>query len=235
MRRSAPDHRRRPVRLHDRDYSRPGPYYVTVVTKDRECLFGRVERGRMELNEIGERVVESWKWLAEQFEYVDLDAFVVMPNHLHGLIRLKPIRTIGYGETESTNADRPSRAPSASGLDGSSVGKGGQLTKGGGLRKPLGQLIGAFKTVSTKRINALRDNPGDVIWQRGFHERVIRAGSELARVCQYIVENPINWSEDAENPAHEDEDNSAHLAAQFTAPCRGGSRTALRPRPRRFV
>ena len=165
-----------------------------------------------------------------------------MPNHLHGLIRLKPIRTAGYGEAEPTNADRPSRTPYASGLDGPSVGIGRQLTKGSGRRKPMGQLIGAFKTVSTKRINALRENPGDVIWQRGFHERVIRAGSELARVRHYInenpidwredaenpinwiedTENPINWSEDAENPAHGDEENPAHLAVPSGAPCRDG-------------
>jgi putative transposase len=79
-------HHRRSIRLKGYDYSRPGAYFITIVAQDRACLFGKVVDGVMHLSEVGQIVAESWQWLAAQYDYVTLDAWVVMPNHLHGII-----------------------------------------------------------------------------------------------------------------------------------------------------
>ena len=79
-------HHRRSIRLPGYDYSFPGVYFITICTQNRECLFGDVMDGNMVLNEWGMVVVESWQWLAIQYNYVKLDKWILMPNHLHGII-----------------------------------------------------------------------------------------------------------------------------------------------------
>ena len=95
-----------------------------------------------------------------------------MPNHLHGILILSD-------EQESR--------------------RGGSRTAP--TTKSLGRLVGAFKTVSTKRINLLRRSPGEPFWQRSFYEHVVRDEDDLRRVREYIVANPSRWAEDEENPA----------------------------------
>jgi REP element-mobilizing transposase RayT len=120
-------HHRRSIRLKGYDYTQAGAYFVTIVTQDRACLFGEIVEGEVQLNPFGEIVAESWRWLAMQYDYVELDEWVIMPNHLHGIIVI---------------TDNGSR--------------GGSRTAPTVKRKPIGRLIGAFKTVSTKRINEHR-------------------------------------------------------------------------------
>ena len=160
---------RRSIRLRGYDYSRPGAYYVTVVTHGRRTLFGDVVDGEMRLNDAGRLIVEGWEWLASRHRYVELDAYVVMPNHLHGVIVI--------------------------------AGEGGSRTAPTEKRKPLGRLVGAFKTVTTKRVNLARDTPGRMLWQRNYYEHVIRSDEEWNRVREYIINNPMRWEIDAENPA----------------------------------
>ena len=173
---------RRSIRLKGYDYSQPGAYFVTVVVRQRECLLGAIYEGEMRLSQMGRIVEDAWEWLARQYPYVDLDEWVVMPNHLHGIIVI-------------------SEAPRGSGRGGSraaptSVSPSPLPTK----RKPLGELVGAFKTVSTKRVNRLRGMPGVPLWQRNYYEHVIRNTADLDGVRAYIAANPVRWSEDAENP-----------------------------------
>ena len=115
----------------------------------------------MNLSKPGKIVTAQWLWLPKQYDYVELDDYVVMPNHLHGIISI-------------TDHDKQ--------------------------RKPLGQLIGAFKTKTTKQANLLLSTPGQMLWQRNFFERVIRNSQELERAREYIVNNPTKWSLDGENP-----------------------------------
>ena len=157
--------RRTSNRLSCWNYANTAAYFVTLVVRERTCLFGEVVNGEMILNPFGSVVDESWRWLREQYDHIELDAYVVMPNHLHGIIVI-------------TNNQ-----------SGQSVSQG----------KPLGRLIGAFKTVSTKQINELRSTPGESIWQRGFYDRVIRNEAELESVREYISGNPAKWDEDPEN------------------------------------
>jgi REP element-mobilizing transposase RayT len=159
-------HHRRSIRLQGYDYSQTGAYFITVCTQNRECLFGGIVNGEMWLNEAGKFVADSWKWLAEQYDHVSLDAYVVMPNHLHGIIVI---------------------------TDGC---RGGSRTAPTGKHKPIGRLIGAFKTVSTKRVNELRHTPGTKLWQRNYWEHIIRDESELNRIRDYIRNNPAQWETD---------------------------------------
>jgi REP element-mobilizing transposase RayT len=165
-------HHRCSIRLQGYDYSQAGAYYVTIVTDGREMLFGAVVDGEMKLNEFGEIISEKWQWLETQYEYVELGEWVVMPNHLHGILVI-------YDDGRGGSRSAPT-APIK--------------------RKPLGGLIGAFKTVSTKHINLLWDTEGQVIWQRNYYEHIIRNEPEMDRITRYIESNPSAWMDDDENP-----------------------------------
>ena len=172
-------HQRRTLRLPGRDYSR-GTYLVTLCALDDGAVFGEVVDGEMRLNDIGKIVTESWQWLAAQYPCVTLDEWVVMPDHLHGLIVLAD----GRG-----SASRGAREASTT------------VTV---KRKPLGQLMGAFKTVSTRNVNRARDTPGAVLWQRNFWERVVRNNGSLDRLRQYIRNNPAAVAGRGDDPCSGD-------------------------------
>ena len=159
-------HHRRSIRLKDYDYTRPGAYFVTIATYERvECL-GEVVDGEMSLSEEGRIAAETLQWVAGRYSYAELDAWVVMPNHVHAII-------VFTDDDVGTNTYR---------------------------RKPLGRIIGVFKTVSTKRVNQLQDTPGRLLWQRNYYEHVIRNGRSLERLRRYIVSNPDRWPGDPEHP-----------------------------------
>jgi putative transposase len=157
-------HHRRSIRLRGYDYSQPGKYDVTICTENKEHLFGQVVEGEMHRNELGDYVALCWGWLAGKYPYVDLDEWMIMPNHLHGIIVI----------TDDGGGSRT--AP----------------TK----RKPLGRLVGAFKTVTTDRCNEMRGTPGAQLWQRDFYDRIIRNEDELNKIREYIRTNPLQWSSD---------------------------------------
>ena len=113
----------------------------------------------------------------------------LMPNHLHGILFI----------ADRTGGSRAARTPAA--RTPAARTRAVSTSSRGINPKPLGQLIGAFKTVSTKRINLLRGTPGGRVWQRGYYEHVIRIEAELDRVREYIVNNPLQWDLDRENPA----------------------------------
>lgn len=170
-----PKPNRQSIRLKEYDYSQAGAYFVTLCTLNRECLFGSITESKMILNTIGKIVIDSWVWLAEQYDYVTLDESIVMPNHLHGII------VIG-----------DQRHPTA----------GGSLVRPYmGKQKSLGELVGAFKTVSTKKTNQMRSTQGARLWQRNYYEHVIRNDEEMNRVREYISYNPSKWELSRDNPA----------------------------------
>jgi REP element-mobilizing transposase RayT len=166
---------RHSVRLPGYDYSKPGAYFVTLVTYQRERLFGDIVQGEVRLSDIGQIVVEEWLRSAQFRGEIELDMYVVMPNHLHGLVIITRdvVGAHGRAPLRAGIAYRPSRS--------------------------LGSMIAGFKSAATKRINEMRATPGLPVWQRNYHERVIRNEAELNSVRQYILDNPQNWSQDAEN------------------------------------
>lgn len=177
-------HPRRSIRLKGYDYSMAGAYFVTICCWQRECLFGDVEDGDVRLNHCGEIITSLWEKVPDYFPGITADAFVVMPNHFHGIVT---IGDVGAG------SPRPIQRTAEQA-------KGGETPP---LRNPsVGQIVGYFKYQSTKHINVLRDNPGVPVWQRNYHERIIRSDDELNAARKYIEENPLKWDMDKENPAN---------------------------------
>jgi len=184
-------HHRHSTRLKGYDYALPGAYFVTVCTYQREYLLGRIESGRIVLSDAGEMVQRCWENTAHHFPFVELDAFVIMPNHVHGVIAITEFRR---GEASALQI-RAFNPPSES--DASPLHQRPNGTQPGSLSAILQNL----KSVSTRKTNAARGTPGAPVWQRGFYERVVRDEAELAAIREYILANPARCDEDENNPA----------------------------------
>ena len=156
------------------DYTQAGAYFVTVCAAGRESLFGQIENGHMQLNESGRIVQATWEMLPDHYSHMRLDALVVMPNHIHGIVIIVETPT-------STSAV-------------------GARFKPAPTRHALPEIVRALKTFSARRINEQRGTPGTPVWQRNYYEHVIRSDDNLLRIRQYIADNPARWAEDPENP-----------------------------------
>jgi REP element-mobilizing transposase RayT len=187
-------HHRRSIRLKGYDYSQPGAYFITICTQDRACLFGEVVGGEMRLNEAGRIVADAWQWLDVRYDYVELDEWVVMPNHLHGIIVIVDDICRGGSRTDGRGGSR------TDGRGGSRTAPTGDTHDIATKRKAIGRLVGAFKTVSTKQINESLQAPSRPVWQRNYYEHIIRDGESLHRIREYIANNPLHWALDRENP-----------------------------------
>ena len=199
-------HHRRSIRLKGYDYSQPGAYFVTMVARQREHLFGEIllctgeasagstieptESGvadaspqRIKLTTVGEIVLKAWQKIPAHFPFTRLDEFVIMPNHFHGIIWIstgEAFTTGNYSQVEQVPVNASPHHP---------IG-----TQPGSLNA----IIQNFKSISTRKINQARNTPGNKIWQRDYYERIIRNDQELNAIRQYIRENPFNWPQDQE-------------------------------------
>jgi len=183
-------HHRKSIRLPGYEYTQAGAYFVTVCTQNRECMFGDVAEGQIALADPGRMVESAWRDLPEHYPGVALDEFVVMPNHLHGIIIL-----VGAG---------PRACPQGSGRPQGVDGGPGQ-PQGVAPTLSLPDVVHRFKSLTTARYRReVRDSGWQPfagrLWQRNYYEHVIRDEDELDRVRQYIAENPLRWDEDPENP-----------------------------------
>ena len=199
-------HHRRSIRLKGYDYTQPGAYFITVVTHDRECLFGEIVDGEMRLNEYGEIVRAEWFQTAVVRPYVMLhpDEFVVMPNHVHGIIW---IVDVDVGATRRVAPTRvvPTRVVPTRVVPTRVVPTRVAPTRVAPTTTPrgpdagsIGAIMGQFKSITAKRINALRDTPGAPVWQRNYYEHIIRNERALNAIRRYILNNPANWTKDAD-------------------------------------
>ena len=173
-------HRRRSIRLKGYDYGSVGAYFVTVCTKNRICFFGKVEDEEMVLNDSGRMIQTKWLELPHRFSHIRLDEFIVMPNHFHGIIIINNDENVGAPLVGAPGAGtRP--APT------------------------LGDMVGAFESITTNAyIRGVKQRrwppfPGK-LWQRNYHDRIIRDEDELNRIREYIIYNPVKWSDDEDNP-----------------------------------
>ncbi len=186
-------HHRRSIRLRGYDYTQPGAYFVTLCTHDRAHLFGDVVDGIMVLNPYGEIVRDEWFKTAEIRPYVRLDEteFVVMPNHVHGIIWI--VDDDDVVGARRRRAPKWRRAPTS--------GPGVTLERfGAPVSGSIPTIVRAFKSAATKRINALRGTPGAPVWQRKYHEHIIHTEDDVNQIRQYIANNPLPWELDRENP-----------------------------------
>ena len=169
--------RRKQLRLKHYNYSDPGMYFVTICVHNRECLFGDIVDGEMRLNEFGQIVCDEWLKTSDIRPNVELDYFIVMPNHFHGIVRIMSDRR-GVLQYAPTSEKRAFHSPS----------------------QTIGAIVRGFKSATTKYINQLRGAPGVPVWQRNYYEHVIRNENELFETRKYIQDNPLKWDLDPENP-----------------------------------
>lgn len=174
--------RRKRLRLADFDYSHPGVYFVTTCLQQRAALLGTIVEGDVHLGERGDIVLACWQDLPRHYPFLQLDEFVVMPDHVHGLLFL-----------EDDLAEHPALSPvDAMGLLAERAGLRPAPTAD--LKRPsLSEVVRALKSFSARQVNAVRGTPGKAFWQRGFFERVVRNREEVRDIRRYIRENPRHW------------------------------------------
>ena len=152
----------RTPRWSDYEYSQPGAYYVTMATAGRLNILGATEGRQVNLTRIGEMVEVAWLDLRRRFQTVELDSYVIMPDHLHGIIHIHASEP-GVGKPRSTQTQ---------------------------ARPKLTDIVGAFKSLSTIEVNKSQNTAGRKLWQRSFYERVVRNEREMDKFRGYIVNNP---------------------------------------------
>jgi len=170
-------HDRRSIRLPVHDYSSDGAYYVTICTQGRLCLFGEVANGEMALNPAGEIVKQELLRTPEIRREMSLDTWVIMPNHVHAIVVINGSGYVGAHGRAPLRDQCLYRKP-----------------------KSLSSFMAGFKSSVTKRINEMCNTPGKPVWQRNYWEHVIRNGNSYETIRRYIMENPLHWAQDGENP-----------------------------------
>jgi putative transposase len=176
-------HHRRSIRLKGYDYRQAGAYFVTIVTQERLCCFGEVNgKGRLYLNHKGRLIQTCWEAIPRHADHVQLDLFVVMPNHLHGILWI--IKDIIPAQDVITVPPKGTAPPPPTGTTPGS----------------LNAIIQNFKSVTTRKLNQQARTPGTSLWQRDYYESVIRDDAHLAAIRDYIRHNPAHWHLDRERP-----------------------------------
>ena len=172
------------VRIQGHDYSESGEYFVTMCTFQMRCLFGEIKNGQIRLNPFGQVVEEEWLKTSCLRSDVKLDEFVIMPNHVHGIVKFRDFqaeqklacdpfkRTAVRPYAEHVSS--PLRCPPGS----------------------LGSMVKGFKSACQRRINLLGQTPGKLVWRRNYHEHIIRDDQDLDDVREYIQANPLRWKQE---------------------------------------
>ena len=180
--------RRRSIRLKGYDYAQPGAYFVTLCTQGHVCLFGDIVDGEMQLNEYGRVVRQCWDEIPDHFPHAETDAFVIMPNHIHGILWIvhPPVgaRPVGARHAAPLQEACPRVEQFGKPVPGS-----------------IPTIVRSLKSAAAQRINALRGTPGVPIWQRNYYEHIVRGERDLDAIREYILANPARWPADPENPA----------------------------------
>lgn len=173
---------RQSIRLRNYDYAANGAYFVTICTHNRECSLGEIVNGEMVVNELGRLVSTTWMDLPNHNDNIQLDEFVIMPNHIHGIIII-----VGAGSKPAQNRQIIFRA----GLEPAP-------TTNANIK--LSEIVRQLKTFSARRINQLRNTPRVPVWQRNYYEHIIRNKKSLNQIRDYIQNNPLQWQWDENNP-----------------------------------
>ena len=175
-------YKRHSSRMRGYDYSLEGAYFVTIASSQRLSLFGTADNGQIELNSYGKIAFEQWNRLQQRFFPSIFPIFAIMPNHIHGIIHI--VR--GAGEVSQVkHVQIPPQRP----YDYPHVEPGS-----------LGAIVRAYKASVTYRINAIRGFTNPPIWQRNYHDHIIRNEQEYQSIWDYIETNPETWIDDHLNP-----------------------------------
>ncbi|MFK8268422.1 transposase [Capnocytophaga cynodegmi] len=195
MKKYNPDkHKRRSIRLKGYDYSREGLYFITICCQNRAHYFGEIINEEMQLNEIGEIAQKCWRDIPNHFKNVLLHTFVVMPNHIHGIIEI--VTPVGANQhlpyNETVNQHLPHNETANYHLPDENRGK--DLSPLRGTSNTIGSIVRGFKIGVTKWV---RSNTNiHQIWQRNYYEHIIRNEASYFKIHEYIENNPAKWNED---------------------------------------
>lgn len=180
-------HHRRTIRLPGYDYASQGAYFVTICTDDRAHLFGVIEDDEMHCNVLGEIAADCWREIPVHFPHAAIDAFVVMPNYVHGIVIINDNHPVGARHVVGVRHASPLQSPE---------------TPRGTPRGSLGAIVGSYKSAVSRQINTLRGTPGVPVWQRNYYEHIVRDDDDYMRIVAYISDNPRRWADDREHPAN---------------------------------
>jgi len=194
-------HKRKSTRLKGYDYSKEGNYFLTICCQDKECLFGDVVNGKMILNNIGEVVNECWLKIPNHFPKVKLKEYVIMPNHIHGIIELindeksvsnnTAVENLRVINLKAENEQLLNFIP----IKNSIIQNNFQKC----TPRSIGSIIKGFKIGVTKWIrdkNNFEPILIESVWQRNYHEHIIRDNREYEKIVKYIINNPSKWEID---------------------------------------
>ena len=189
-------HHRRSIRLKGYDYSQAGLYFITVCVYDRKCLFGKIENDEMILNEFGTIAYQQWETLHTRFINMELDVFQIMPNHMHGIIAL----TEFVGATLAVAPDADGAVADQNSV-ADQIGAGASPAPITTIMKPktIGDIVGAYKSLVANEclnIYKIKNETMGKLWQRNYHEHIIRDGQSYQRISDYIISNPKKWNTD---------------------------------------
>jgi len=201
---------RRHTRLTGFDYRRCVAYFVTICVRNRECVFGSIKNDAVSLSRRGIVARDRWLDIPNHHAHVELDDFVIMPNHMHGVLLF--VGDIPNGSrVEATPASRPSLAT-------------------GPMSGSLGAVVGSYKASVTRTINRLRRGAGANLWQPNYYDHIIRNDHSRDRIRDYINENPLRWALDAENPSGNGSDDlEAFIRSLCDSPLRGDRDAGVAP------
>lgn len=197
-------HNRHTIRLQGYDYTQSGAYFITICTDQKECIFGKIDSGAMQLSTLGEIAYYQWLQIPKRFTNIVLDVFVIMPNHMHGII----VITGGdddqknRGEAGDTRYSFQSLIPEspASPIQRTPTinpGKPKESTRPNGtIPGSIGAIIQNYKSLTTRKINMILRTQNQTIWQRNYYEHIIRDENDYARIVDYIENNPHSWEDD---------------------------------------
>ena len=176
---------RRSIRLKGYDYSQGGGYFITIVTLWRECLFGKIVSGEMQVNDLGRIVEECFQAIPQHYSHAEIGPVVVMPNHMHGIVMI-------YTNLQGDASENHGTIPIVGARHAS------PLLPRGTLPGSLGAIVGSFKSSVSRR--AGRELNSGNIWQRNYYEHILRDQHDYERIANYIAANPTNWGIDRVNP-----------------------------------
>lgn len=167
---------RKSVRILGYDYSQPGWYFVTIGVQNHECIFGEIKNTIMHLNETGKIAHQYWREIPDHFPHARIDKFIIMPNHVHGIIQIPYARHFYIGARHAV-----------------------PLYKNEKFGKPVAgsipTIVRSYKSAVTKSINEKNNTPGERVWQRNYYLSFINDHTDLYHIRQYIQQNPARWEE----------------------------------------
>ena len=178
---------RHSIRLTGYDYTQNGCYFLTICTRNRECLFGEIQNAEMFLSNIGEKVKDCWQEIPNHFPQIVLHDYVIMPNHVHGIIEINNIDAIesNIGVIVGANNYSPTNhSPLRSSTNLASL-----PSRPNGTSRTVGSVVRGFKIGVTKQV-------GFSPWQRNYYEHIIRNSESYNTIVQYMAQNPMKWEED---------------------------------------